>query len=640
MSTDEENIPSEPRAVQSPGALNLSATSGSISANWLYGAVDLKNDTLLVWSSAGEEVGRHQEPGGSVRYTINGLAPDKLYAVDAFGVRGGEMSVSPLRKSITTKPLAARPEPPANLVANPQLELVDLKWTPTNNTSSYKLQFGREPSGDVYRTETSTAPSHTFDRLGSDTLYWFKVFAVNAAGESDATRITAKTLEYTGPVDPTPPETPKNLQVAPAINTMEVKWSAAARATGYVINYRTEPGGPTLTINTRLLTETLKNLTPGTLYAIDVIAENAQGPSLPAQVTERTLFQHPLKPSPYTAEVRFSQVTLSWGGEAPEYEVSWGLMDKYPDHIALYLTDRKEQIFQDLLPLTSYYFHVRAKNGSAYSESARTSADIGPDKTQPRNVRHPGRTFNEAWLKWDEPEDTAFLLGYDVTSPGITPVQTTAPEVIITGLTPGVARVFTIQPRRPPERRPALPATLSVTTQDSVPPTLPTKLKLIPLTSDSAELNWSASQDNVGVTGHEVRRNGGAWVPAIGTTHIFTGLKNSASETFEVRGKDAAGNLSIIARLSLESSQQLAPNAPSNFRVKPGIVYKLEWDKPIPAVQKGYKVTITSPQGSASSQPTQESFSTLLSPLIRYDVVIVAYNEYGDSVALRGTIPG
>lgn len=88
MTTDKENIPSEPRAVQSPGALTLSAESGSISANWLYGAVDLKNDTLLVWSCAGEEVGRHQEPSGRVRYTINGLVADTLYAVDTYGVFG------------------------------------------------------------------------------------------------------------------------------------------------------------------------------------------------------------------------------------------------------------------------------------------------------------------------------------------------------------------------------------------------------------------------------------------------------------------------------------------------------------------------------------------------------------------------
>ncbi|APC14453.1 hypothetical protein BLL42_01390 [Pseudomonas frederiksbergensis] len=639
MSEDKEGTGAEIMGIETP-TIVVSAAPGAIKLNWAYGAAGTDNDTLIVWWCGGEEIDRYYVQSGLKSYVINNLLPETLYRVFAYGVREGVES-NPTWKDITTQAIVSPPQSPTNLVAFPQLSLMDLKWSPSINASSYKISFGRAPNSQDGRTETSIDPKHCFDRLLSDTSYWFEVVAVNNAGESEPTRVIERTLKYTEPPVPEPPETPGNLQAAPAITTMQLQWSASARATGYVISYWAEPGGTTFTIDTRLLTEALEKLTANTLYAVQVVAVNAYGESSAASTTVRTLAGNPLKPYPFNEEVHFSEVKLTWGGGAPEYEVYWGLVNQYPAVIGCYLTTRNEDTFQDLLPDTRYFFHVRAKNGSAYSVAATKTLDIGPDRTQPRNVRDSGRTFSDVWLTWDMPEDSAFLMGYEITCPDIPIIQTTQPECIVTGLIPEKAYVFTIQPRQPPDRRPALTASISVKTHDYVPPSRPQRIKLTPLTLDSAELSWMASEDNVGVTGYEVRRNGVAWVRANGTSHTINGLVDGVIDTFEVRASDAANNLSRSAYLTHKYSQPLLPGAPTNFRVKTGLVPLLEWDRPNgPVSPDGYKIAITGPQGTVLPyESIKESLAPVLLPLTRYDVEIVAYNNHGNSPALRGVIP-
>ncbi len=80
---------------------------------------------------------------------------------------------------------------------------------------------------------------------------------------------------------------------------------------------------------------------------------------------------------------------------------------------------------------------------------------------------------------------------------------------------------------------------------DTTAPTAPT-LSASGTTSTSTNLSWSGATDNVGVTGYDVYRGGvliGSTTTA--TTFAATGLTPSTSYTFNVRAKDAAGNVSV-----------------------------------------------------------------------------------------------
>ncbi len=91
----------------------------------------------------------------------------------------------------------------------------------------------------------------------------------------------------------------------------------------------------------------------------------------------------------------------------------------------------------------------------------------------------------------------------------------------------------------------------SLLTQLFVPdfeaPTIPTNINSAAPTQTSFTLRWTASTDNVAVTGYDVYRDGlkinGSLVPA--TSYIVTGLTAGATNSYYVIAKDAAGNSSV-----------------------------------------------------------------------------------------------
>ncbi|MDO6599031.1 GEVED domain-containing protein [Tenacibaculum sp. 1_MG-2023] len=79
---------------------------------------------------------------------------------------------------------------------------------------------------------------------------------------------------------------------------------------------------------------------------------------------------------------------------------------------------------------------------------------------------------------------------------------------------------------------------------DTQAPTAPTSLSASNVTQTTATLTWSASTDNVGVTGYEVFSGGTSIGTVTGTSANITGLTADTSYSYTVNAKDAAGNTS------------------------------------------------------------------------------------------------
>jgi chitodextrinase len=80
---------------------------------------------------------------------------------------------------------------------------------------------------------------------------------------------------------------------------------------------------------------------------------------------------------------------------------------------------------------------------------------------------------------------------------------------------------------------------------DVTAPSTPTNLVATPTGDTTVSLSWTASTDNVAVTGYEYRVDGGSAVDAgAGTSESVSGLTAATTYTFEVRAYDAAGNRS------------------------------------------------------------------------------------------------
>ncbi len=82
---------------------------------------------------------------------------------------------------------------------------------------------------------------------------------------------------------------------------------------------------------------------------------------------------------------------------------------------------------------------------------------------------------------------------------------------------------------------------------DTTVPSTPTNLAASGTTSSSTNLSWTASTDNVGVTGYNVYN--GTTLVTTSTTNSVTvsGLSSATTYSFNVKAKDAAGNLSAAS---------------------------------------------------------------------------------------------
>jgi hypothetical protein len=87
-------------------------------------------------------------------------------------------------------------------------------------------------------------------------------------------------------------------------------------------------------------------------------------------------------------------------------------------------------------------------------------------------------------------------------------------------------------------------------TVDTTAPGAPTGLTAIAGSATSVALQWTASTDDVGVTGYRISRNGSLIATVASPGYADTGLTGSTTYAYSVVAVDAAGNVSTAATAS------------------------------------------------------------------------------------------
>ncbi len=167
------------------------------------------------------------------------------------------------------------------------------------------------------------------------------------------------------------------------------------------------------------------------------------------------------------------------------------------------------------------------------------------------------------------------------------------------------------------------------TPADTTPPSPPTGLTGAAAGSSGANLSWSASTDNVGVTGYIVRRNGVQVATPAATSYTDTGLSAGATYSYTVAARDAAGNVSPnSATVSVTTGS--TPPPPSNSA-------GLAWDAVTVPALSGYRVYFgTAPgtylqsvgQGTSVGNVTTYTMTGLASGS-RYYFAVTAFDTLG-----------
>jgi chitodextrinase len=92
-------------------------------------------------------------------------------------------------------------------------------------------------------------------------------------------------------------------------------------------------------------------------------------------------------------------------------------------------------------------------------------------------------------------------------------------------------------------------SSIKVTTAgaDTTAPSTPTALSTSNVTTTQITLSWTASTDNVGVTGYEMYRDGKLVTTVTSTNYTFTSLTAATTYTLGVKARDGSNNVSSLA---------------------------------------------------------------------------------------------
>jgi hypothetical protein len=90
-------------------------------------------------------------------------------------------------------------------------------------------------------------------------------------------------------------------------------------------------------------------------------------------------------------------------------------------------------------------------------------------------------------------------------------------------------------------------SSLKITANALAAPTAPTNLAATAFSSQQIDLSWTASTDNVGVTGYKIYRDGVEVGTSTTTSYSVTGLTGLTTYSFTVKAYDGAANLSAAS---------------------------------------------------------------------------------------------
>ena len=229
---------------------------------------------------------------------------------------------------------------------------------------------------------------------------------------------------------------------------------------------------------------------------------------------------------------------------------------------------------------TTYNYRVRATdaagNLSSYSNTASATSPDATPPTAPSNLTASAASESQIDLTWSASTDNVGVTGYQVlrcqgTSCTPSTVVTTVSGTTYsnTGLLPSTSYRYRVRATDAAGNLSSYSNTASATTLDTTPPTAPSNLTASAASGTQINLAWTASTDNVGVTGYQVERCQGAGCSnfaqvgtSSGTTYNNTGLQDATTYSYRVRATDAAGNLSSYSNTASATTPDATPPTP------------------------------------------------------------------------------
>lgn len=300
--------------------------------------------------------------------------------------------------------------------------------------------------------------------------------------------------------------------------------------------------------------------------------------------------------------------------------------------------------YTDTVPAGLYQYTVAAYDaaGNASAQSTPSAlisviVDTAPP-TAPTDLTA-AVSSSSIVLSWGASTDNVAVAGYYITKNGttiITPNAITATTYTDSGLKPGVTYRYSVAAYDAAGNI-STPAAVSATTIfDISPPSVPTGLSAVRVTTNEIDLSWSTSTDDTGVGGYQIYRGGTqiATVASSTTSYADTGVSPSTNYYYTVNAYDVVGNVSSMSMpltVATPAPDTAPPSAPLNFYATPlsASQISLAWSRSYDNVGvAGYRLTRN---GTQIMDTTSTSYvDTGLTTSTAYQYVVVAYDAAGN----------
>lgn len=299
---------------------------------------------------------------------------------------------------------------------------------------------------------------------------------------------------------------------------------------------------------------------------------------------------------------------------------------------------------------TTYNYRVTAVDAAGNVSTASTSSQVttGQDTeapSAPNNVSANATSISQITVNWDASTDNIGVTGYRVyrcqgasctpTTQVGTPTATSYSDTGLTVSTTYRYRVAAIDARNNVS---AYSSTVSATTNsDTQAPSVPTGLTGTATSMTEIGLTWTASTDNVGVTGYRIYRDGTQIGVSATTSYSDTGLTRSTAYSYTVLAYDAAGNASSQStpRSVTTLGDTTAPSVPTGLTGTADSMTEvtLTWNASTDNIGVvGYRVFRNGTQIAEVTTGTSYS-DTGLTQNTSYTYTVLAYDGDGNSSA-------
>ena len=211
-------------------------------------------------------------------YEITGLTNGTQYTVQLRGknASGPSKDVATVAATPVAPPSSA-PDTPTDLTAtasgNKQLRVT---WTAAVGAASHEYRYGTSSGAGTW-AETPLPTVVVLNELTNGTLYYIQVRGKNAVGEGEHVEVTGTPWAL--------PSTPGNVRAQPAESkAIKVSWTLDLQGgASYEIRYsETEDEGTWEDVG-RVRNHTIRGLTDGTTYYVEVRSVNPRGKSAPGK---------------------------------------------------------------------------------------------------------------------------------------------------------------------------------------------------------------------------------------------------------------------------------------------------------------------------------------------------------------------